>query len=486
MGIKNVINLGRKWHQGDQLGAGGFAKVYLAQDECDELAVVKLIPKEPGAQRELLFEDLSGVPNIVPIIDSGEWGDYWVLVMPRADASLREHLNAQGGRLTVDDAVSVLTDIAEALVAIDGHVVHRDIKPENVLLVEGRWCLADFGIARYAGATTAPDTMKYAKSPPYAAPEQWREETASGATDVYAFGVVAYEILAGRRPFMGPDYRSEHLRGSAEPISGISARLQTLVEECLYKVPSTRPTPQNLLARLQASAQAASPAASLLQTANAVSVQREAEEQRQQSAARIEAERRQAAREVANHSLERILALLDRQIKDNASSIQSTGDSVPRTWSLNSATLRVDHLMPGPSSTSGMPFEVIAHTTISITIPRTRHGYAGRSHSLWYCDAQETGVFRWYETAFSAMMASGKDGFQPFALPPGGQDVAFALSNVMHTIAIARPFTPIDQGEEESFTERWIGWFAAAAQGQLHSPNTMPESQPRGSWRQDR
>ena len=161
----DVINLNQEWFLGKQLGAGGFAKVFSAQSKGGEPAVVKLIPKTPGAQRELLFEDLDGVPNVVPIIDRGEWDDYWVLVMLKADMSLRDYLAAMGGRLTVDDTVSVLIDIVKALVAIEGRVVHRDIKPENILRLDDRWCLADFGIARYAEATTAPDTMKHAKSP---------------------------------------------------------------------------------------------------------------------------------------------------------------------------------------------------------------------------------------------------------------------------------------------------------------------------------
>ena len=123
-------------------------------------AVAKFVPKVPEAQRELLFVDLGEARNVVPIVDSGEHGDEYVLVMPRAEKALRDHI--EGGGLTEAEAVAALSDIAGALDDLDGRVVHRDLKPENVLLLNGRWCLADFGISRYAEATTAPDTRKYA------------------------------------------------------------------------------------------------------------------------------------------------------------------------------------------------------------------------------------------------------------------------------------------------------------------------------------
>ena len=74
IGIPDEIKLTRTWHLGPQLGEGGFAKVYLAQDENGESGVVKLVPKEPGAQRELLFTELDRVPNVVPILDRGNVG----------------------------------------------------------------------------------------------------------------------------------------------------------------------------------------------------------------------------------------------------------------------------------------------------------------------------------------------------------------------------------------------------------------------------
>lgn len=229
-----------KWHVGEPLDAGGFASVYAASSDWCSEAVVKLIPKAPGADRELLFEDLSGVPNVVPVLDRGEWEDFWVLAMPKAAKSLRQHLR-EGQHLDADEVVQILQDLAEALVALENRVVHRDIKPENILLLDGRWCLADFGIARYVDATTATNTWKNAKTRPYAAPEQWREESTTSATDIYATGVVAYELLAGELPFPGPDFRSQHLHTNPRTIPGLSDKLQSLVQACIYKGPQARP-----------------------------------------------------------------------------------------------------------------------------------------------------------------------------------------------------------------------------------------------------
>lgn len=403
---------------------------------------------------------------------------------PRAEKSLRMFLREMGGQLSFDDAVLVLADVAEALVAIDGRVVHRDIKPENILLLNGKWCLADFGIARYAEATTAPDTLKFAKSPPYAAPEQWREERAVGATDVYALGVVAYELLAGERPFCGPDYRDQHLGGAIDPIPDIPAWLQSLIVACLSKPTGSRPSPQNLLTRLRSNQRPVSPSSALLQEANAQAVSRRAEEERQESAAQMAVERRHSLFDAGKESLDGILNALNQRIVESAPSVALLREPLTYGWSLNDAALRVDRMVLTQAQLNeGMPFEVVAHTTIRLAIPRDRHGFGGRSHSLWYCDAQKHGVFRWVETAFFGWGQEDVNGFKPFSLPPGNQNARFPLNGVLHTVQVARAFVAIDQGEEEAFFERWLEWFALAAQGLLRGSSSMPETPPQGSWR---
>ena len=211
------------------------------KDDDGNAAVAKFVTKEPGAERELLMGDslkATEARNVIPVLDIGEHNNKWVIVMPKADRSLLAHLQSAGGPLPVSEAVDILTDIATALADLaagDPAIVHRDLKPGNVLRLDGRWCLADFGIARYAEATTGPDTRKWNLTRPYAAPEQWQLERATAATDVYAFGVMAYEMLSGHLPFPGPDFRQQHLTLPAPTLTSATPRLRTLIEECLYR-----------------------------------------------------------------------------------------------------------------------------------------------------------------------------------------------------------------------------------------------------------
>ncbi|MBI4336764.1 MAG: serine/threonine protein kinase [Chloroflexi bacterium] len=476
----SVIALRRTWELGSPLAVGGFGKVFEAKADDGKAAVVKLVPKAPGASRELLFEELSGLPNIVPIVDSGEWGDYYVLVMPRAKKSLRQHVEEAGGKLSVEETVTVLNDVVEALASLKAGVVHRDLKPANILLLGDHWCLADFGIARYAEATTAPDTHKYAMTPPYAAPEQWRGERATAATDVYALGVIAFELLQGRLPFPGPDFREQHLKQPCPAIGGCPPSLASLVNECLFKASPARPTPANILARLRASQRAQSPAAARLQEVNKSVVQRQAEQAAKMSAQQSRAAVRQDLFVDSQQSFNRILAMLRERVLEAAPSVNvSTNRAL--VFHLGDGTLIVDPVQTAPAdclATPGYepPFDVIAYAAIAARKSRDRYGYEGRAHSLWFCDAHEEGAYRWYELAF--MVRPGipqRPTLNPFALSPTDTDAAGAFTPVMGVRQIAWKPVPFDQGDEEPFIERWLRWFAAAADGTLNHPSTMPE-----------
>jgi len=478
------------WEAGDELGSGGFGRVFAAVGDDGRSGVVKLVPKEPGAERELLFVDLGGARNVVPVVDTGETDDSWVLVMPRAEESLADHLDRLGA-LTVEHVLPVLVDIATALTDLNGRVVHRDLKPHNVLLLDGRWCLADFGISRYAEASTAPDTRKFAMSPPYAAPERWRAERATSATDVYAIGVIAHQLLTATLPFPGPtveQFRDQHLHGEPPPVPGIPPRLASLISETLYKAPEARPTPADILTRLE---RAGTPprlaGAARLGSVYQAEAARRAGQVQSESAAQSEEERRATLASSAQRSYQTLSAELAELINQEvaAAAITPTPDG---SWSVELAGAGLSLSAPvrtGHGSWGGPPpaFDVTASASIGVRVPPNRFGYQGRSHSLYFCDARAEGVYGWYETAFMhSPFLGGISREAPFALDPG-PSAAVALAPVMAEYQLAWPFTELMIGDADEFMDRWLSWFAAAAAGELQVPGTMPERDPYGSWR---
>lgn len=477
-----TIYLNRAWQLGNPLASGGFGRVHEAEADDGSAAVVKLVPKAPGASRELLFEELSGSPNIIPILDSGEWEDYYVLVMPRAEKSLRKHLEEAGGRLDVNEAVVVLIDMAVALAFLEAKVVHRDVKPENVLLYQGHWCLADFGIARYAEATTAPDTRKFAMTPAYAAPEQWRGERATSTTDVYAFGVLAFELLQGQLPFPGPDFRQQHLNQPTPPVSGCTPALASLVNECLFKALAARPTPANILARLRASQKPPSPATAKLQAVHKAVVEKQGEKAARISAQRSKEEVRSELFQAAKQSFDSITEALRQRVLEAAPATQISASNGRLVLQLGDGALVIDPVQAAPAECLAAfdyepAFDVIAYTAIAARKPRDRYDYEGRAHSIWFCDAQDESVYRWYELAFMVQPSiPQRYTLDPFALPPTDEHAAAAFTPVMDVRQVAWQPRPFDQGEDEQFIERWLEWFAAAADGSLSHPSTMPEN----------
>ena len=468
-----ILDLRRPWSVGEQVGSGGFGRVHELESDGVAPHVAKFIPKDPGADRELLFPRLSDIRNVVPVADTGEWEAYWIIVMPKAEMSLADLLSDAGGPLPYGQARPILLDVAEALASMKNRVVHRDVKPANILFLDGRWRLADFGISRYAEATTAKNTRKFAWTPPYAAPEQWRGERATSAADVYAFGGVAYHLMAGDPPFLGPashDYRRQHLQDTPAPIPDIAPEMASLVDECLTKAPEARPDPESILSRLKRVGRPQTEAAHRLQEANFREVRQRAERASVESAAQSERERKRGLREAAEKSLMRIVAMLDDQIRSLASA-SAAGRPRADGWqaSLGRATLGVTAVSQADAAfapRSDATWEVLAFSSITLRTPRDPYGHEGMAHSLWYLRQSEDTPYRWCEVAFKVhALVPRRSTIDPFSLPPESRDAQFALSMAMHTIDVAQHPVPIDQGAEEDFVERWIGRLADAVTG---------------------
>jgi eukaryotic-like serine/threonine-protein kinase len=478
-----------EWDLLEAIGSGGFGSVYRARHGDIERAL-KRVPKDPGADRELLLAEVGEARNVIPVLEIGETSEEWILVMPLAESSLQGFLTAAEQPPALNEAMSILRDVATALADLDGRVVHLDLKPENLLRWNEAWCLADFGISRYAEATTAEATRKHFLSAPYAGPERWRFETATSATDVYSLGVIAYELVSGELPFRGPsreDFRQQHLHEAPAALQGVPAAFAALVEECLYKAPGTRPSPANVLARLERIVDSpASPAAMRLMEANRSEVVKQSEAVRVESVRRTEEERRSLLRSDAITSFGRISDALREMVSEAApAAVASSGRN--REWRLKLGTAEL--AMSGTTATGSNPwghyspaFDVVSHASISISIPRY-HDYAGRSHSLWFCDAENEGQYAWYETAFMVSPMLPERGVQdPFAMDPS-EDAGVAVCPVMGSRQLAWPFIRLDSDGQQEFFERWIGWFADAASGRMSHPGTMPERSGSGSYR---
>ncbi len=487
-----VITLKQVWTLGIHLGSGGFGRVYQATDRVGAQVAVKLVEKKLCGDRELLIaNDVTGVRNVIEVLDSGEDGNDYVLVMPLADRSLAQEMASRGGPMPASDAVAVLTDVAEALAGIAVRsIVSRDIKPNNVLLVAGTWQLCDFGIARYADATTGLATFKESGTAEYTSPERWQGKRATAAADVYSFGVMAYEMLAGRLPFNGPGLGDQHMHASPPPMNGIAPRLVSLVTECLYKRPEARPTAANILARLHTILNPASGGAAVLHEANRSVVDESAKAEAKLAAVRTEKEVRDALYAISQHSLHDVIDMLDAAIAEAAPNSSRTNATTATGWtrSLGKAMIYTFAVQPANVANFGdrrPPFDLVSYASIGVRIPEDRSGYAGRSHSLWFSDANEKGVYRWYETAFveSPVGLSAVAKMNPFALPPGPEAGA-ALEPSISGYQVAWPFLPFDQGDEAGLIERWLTWFGLAAQGALSRPSSMPErADAHNSWR---
>ena len=206
--------LAGRYHLERELGQGGMAVVFLAQDiRHDRKVALKVLRPDLSAAigaerflREIKLAAGLNHPHILPVYDSGRAGDLLFYVMPNMEGnSLRERLERER-QLPLSDALTITREVASALdYAHRHHVVHRDIKPENLLLHEGSAMVADFGIGKALSAEgSLTQTGMVVGTPTYMSPEQASGEgDIDGRTDLYSLGCVLYEMLTGEPPFTG-------------------------------------------------------------------------------------------------------------------------------------------------------------------------------------------------------------------------------------------------------------------------------------------
>ncbi len=243
-----------------ELGQGGMATVYLAEDlKHDRKVAIKVLKPELaavlGAERfvqEIKTTAALSHPHILPLFDSGEAGGFLYYVMPFIEGeTIRDKLNRET-QFGVDEAVKIATEVADALDYAHRHgVIHRDIKPENILLHDGRPMVMDFGIALAVSAAAGgrmTETGLSLGTPHYMSPEQaTAEKEITARSDVYSLASVLYEMLAGVPPHEGGSAQQTIMRIITEtpkPVQelrrSVPRNVAAALAKALEKLPADR------------------------------------------------------------------------------------------------------------------------------------------------------------------------------------------------------------------------------------------------------
>ena len=270
--------LGTAYTLDRELGGGGMSTVFVARDNVlGRMVVVKVLPYELAAsvsvdrfKREIMLSAALQHPHIVPVLSAGEADGLPFFIMPFVDGeSLRARLAR--GPLSVREAVSILKDVARALQYAHGRgIIHRDIKPDNILLTAGTATVTDFGVAKAISASRETTRVGSASrtgtitlvgtsigTPAYMAPEQAAGDPSTDhRADLYALGIVGYEILVGTPPFHGrapQQLLAAQLTEKPMPIGqrryDVPEALAQLIMRLLEKEPANRPKTANEVVR---------------------------------------------------------------------------------------------------------------------------------------------------------------------------------------------------------------------------------------------
>jgi TolB-like protein/tRNA A-37 threonylcarbamoyl transferase component Bud32/Flp pilus assembly protein TadD len=265
-----AADLAGRYRVDRELGAGGMATVYLADDLKHKRRVaIKVLRQEFAATlgperflREIETTAALHHPHILPLYDSGEAGGSLYYVMPFVDGeSLRDRLTRER-RLPLDDVLQIAREVTDALAYAHGRgVIHRDIKPENILLSDGHALVADFGIAKAVsdlGGQRLTQTGLAVGTPAYMSPEQALADASIDArSDIFSLGCVVYEMLAGEPPYSAPTAQqaiARRLTEAAPALLGVrpevGAHLSGVMQRVLASDPAGRPESAAALRKL--------------------------------------------------------------------------------------------------------------------------------------------------------------------------------------------------------------------------------------------
>jgi serine/threonine-protein kinase len=251
--------LDRRYHVRSRIAHGGMATVYLATDtRLDRQVALKVMHAELARDAEFVTRFIGEAksvarlshPNIVAVFDQGSDGQYLYLAMEYVPGRTLRSLLRERGRMRPEAALSIMEPILSGLAAAHAAgIVHRDVKPENVLLTaDGRVKVVDFGLARTQAAAGHTRSGLVIGTVAYIAPEQVTSQVTDARTDVYASGVLLFELLTGRQPHTGDSPLSvafKHVNSDvpapSEWVDGIPPSLDRLVRAATSRDPQGRP-----------------------------------------------------------------------------------------------------------------------------------------------------------------------------------------------------------------------------------------------------
>nr|WP_294528691.1 serine/threonine-protein kinase [uncultured Rhodopila sp.] len=503
LGIK--LPAGHWWY--DELlplgSPGGFGAVFRGRGAGGEPVAVKRLQSEYQA-REMRIADYllgHGLAHVIPILDAGFDADAGTnfIVMPVAEISLQQSIDRRGP-VGEQAALEILLAIAAGLDEI-GDIIHRDLKPGNVLLHDGVWKLADLGLARFAEAATSRNTMRDSLTPDYAAPEQWRGERPTKATDVYALGAIMHALLRGAPPFAGPelvDFAHQH-QLETPPALDATPHLRRLAAACLSKSPELRPSVQGLREQLETARAGTAAGPALRLAAVAAGLAERAEREREERLRRErELERLRRIATEAGDQLGGIFSELEAAILREAPNAKvEASEPFFKKVSLGLAMLscRVDDLLyiPTLSEDIRVPFgynggfagslswTVLRHAWISVGLTGHPGRNKSRAASLWFGQLLEADEYRWWEVSYAQnnlwhpylfrnykdiTAGSGPHAFRGHYLDREHsaeyEDLA-KRDNVFNSYVVAEDPKPVTPDCVDSFIERWIDLFALAS-----------------------
>ncbi len=462
--------------------AGGFGEVFRGEGAEGAVAIKRLkITADAAAHREMKIGQALAdrrLAHVVAVLDHGQDAnsDRYYLVMPICEYSLQDQIG-KSGPLSWEEGKDVALDIISGLEEVRD-IVHRDLKPANVLYHEGRWKVADFGIAKFVEDSTSRETLRGSLTPTYAAPEQWRGERPTGATDIYALGCILHAMINGRPPFLGSidEVREGHLNREPPHLKGVDHRLEGFGRLMLRKIAENRPSLERcrkvysevgshpLRERSRALAAAG---AKVAQEELAAEAQKRTEEDAQQS--------RKLASEEAISELHGILSHLFDEIVATSEMAKRSDRSIK----LGSAELAYEQPTSVGVADHQSGWDVLAASILRVGGRVDRQAahepeFYVYEATLAYSKSPEDTSYRWRELSFFNWASPGSTA--PVALSPHSPEFHLALSRVVSGWQTAFEPTPIDGEDEDAFAERWIKLFTKAVTGRLIPPTRLPLS----------